>query len=52
MSKDKTPARPEARLAKGFRDIEAAELAGLNSMLQVIRGESTPEAAYEAATAE
>jgi histidyl-tRNA synthetase len=38
MSKDKTPARPEARLAKGFRDIEAAELAGLNSMLQVIRG--------------
>ena len=38
MSKDKTPARPEARLAKGFRNIEAAELAGLNSMLQVIRG--------------
>ena len=30
-------ARPEARIAKGFRDIEAAELAGLNGMLQTIR---------------
>ncbi len=38
MSKDKTGARPEARLAKGFRDIEAAELSGLNEMLQTIRG--------------
>ena len=38
MSKDQTPPRPEARLAKGFRDIEAAELAGLNRMLQTIRG--------------
>ncbi len=42
MSKDKTgarpDARPEARLAKGFRDIEAAELSGLNEMLSVIRG--------------
>ncbi len=42
MSKDKTgaraDARPEARLAKGFRDIEAAELSGLNEMLQTIRG--------------
>ncbi len=42
MSKDKTPARnetrPEARLAKGFRDIEASELASMNAMLQVIRG--------------
>ncbi|MBX9683099.1 MAG: histidine--tRNA ligase [Hyphomicrobium sp.] len=32
------PAAPVARLAKGFRDIEAAELAGLQSMLGVIRG--------------
>lgn len=31
-------ARPAARLAKGFRDIEAAELRGLNDMLQTIRG--------------
>ena len=31
-------AAPVARLAKGFRDIEAAELAGLQSMLGVIRG--------------
>ncbi len=46
MSKDKNnarpnsqlAARPEARLAKGFRDIEAAELSGLNEMLSVIRG--------------
>ncbi len=42
MSKDKNgarpEARPEARLAKGFRDIEAAELSGLNEMLQTIRG--------------
>ncbi len=46
MSKDKNDARPEgrqearpeARLAKGFRDIEAAELSGLNEMLGVIRG--------------
>ena len=42
MSKDKTgarpEARPEARLAKGFRDIEAAELSGLNEMLATIRG--------------
>ncbi len=30
--------RPEARVAKGFRDIEAAELKGLNEMLSVIRG--------------
>lgn len=30
-------ARPEARIAKGFRDIEAAELKGLNDMLSVIR---------------
>ena len=29
--------RPEARLAKGFRDIEAAELAGLNEMIATIR---------------
>lgn len=31
-------ARPTARIAKGFRDIEAAELKGLNEMLSVIRG--------------
>ncbi|PPC99007.1 MAG: histidine--tRNA ligase [Hyphomicrobium sp.] len=31
-------ARPSARIAKGFRDIEAAELKGLNEMLSVIRG--------------
>ena len=42
MSKDKNGARPdtrpEARLAKGFRDIEAAELNGLDQMLRIIRG--------------
>jgi len=42
MSKTKPDAaaarRPEARTAKGFRDIEAAELAGLNEMLATIRG--------------
>jgi histidyl-tRNA synthetase len=53
MSKDNTSARPApqaqtsaapqaqtapvARLAKGFRDIEAAELAGLNDMIAKIR---------------
>ncbi|HVZ03467.1 histidine--tRNA ligase [Hyphomicrobium sp.] len=45
MSKDKTSARPApqaqtapvARLAKGFRDIEAAELHGLNEMVAKIR---------------
>lgn len=31
------PAMPVARLAKGFRDIEAAELAGLQRMLGTIR---------------
>jgi histidyl-tRNA synthetase len=46
MSQDKKDAAPapkphnlpEARIAKGFRDIEAAELTGLNQMLQSIRG--------------
>ena len=38
MSKNNKDARPEARTAKGFRDIEAAELQGLNQMLQTIRG--------------
>ena len=38
MSKNNKDARPEARTAKGFRDIEAAELQGLNEMLQIIRG--------------
>jgi histidyl-tRNA synthetase len=37
MSKDNTSVRPEARLAKGFRDIEAAELHGLNDMIAKIR---------------
>jgi histidyl-tRNA synthetase len=37
MSKDKINARPEARLAKGFRDIEAQELRGLNEMIVKIR---------------
>jgi histidyl-tRNA synthetase len=45
MSKDNTSARPSpqaqtapvARLAKGFRDIEAAELHGLNAMVAKIR---------------
>ncbi|MGQ0457825.1 MAG: histidine--tRNA ligase [Hyphomicrobium sp.] len=37
MSKTDKPARPEARIAKGFRDIEAAELKGLNQMLATIR---------------
>ena len=38
MSKNIKDGLPEARIAKGFRDIEAAELAGLNQMLSVIRG--------------
>ena len=37
MSKVNTVTRPEARLAKGFRDIEAAELRGLNDMTGKIR---------------
>jgi histidyl-tRNA synthetase len=39
MSKDNTSAQtaPVARLAKGFRDIEAAELHGLNEMIAKIR---------------
>jgi histidyl-tRNA synthetase len=44
MSKDNTSStppqaqtRPAARLAKGFRDIEAAELHGLNEMIAKIR---------------
>jgi histidyl-tRNA synthetase len=37
MSQGNKNARPEARLAKGFRDIEAAELGGLNEMLAKIR---------------
>ncbi len=32
-----SPSRPEARLAKGFRDIEAAELRQLQAMLDKIR---------------
>ena len=31
-------ALPEARIAKGFRDLESSELQGLNQMLQTIRG--------------
>ncbi len=38
MSQSNKDNRPEARVAKGFRDIEAAELKGLNEMLGVIRG--------------
>ena len=38
MTKNNKDARPEARTAKGFRDIEAGELQGLNQMLQTIRG--------------
>jgi len=37
MSKVNTSTRPEARLAKGFRDIEASELRGLNDMTGKIR---------------
>jgi histidyl-tRNA synthetase len=37
MSKANTSSRPEARLAKGFRDIEAAELRGLHDMTARIR---------------
>ncbi|MBR2537509.1 MAG: histidine--tRNA ligase [Hyphomicrobium sp.] len=38
MSQNKKDGRPEARVAKGFRDIESAELTALNQMLQTIRG--------------
>jgi histidyl-tRNA synthetase len=38
MSQGNTTPRPQARIAKGFRDIEAAELGGLNEMLAKIRG--------------
>ena len=38
MTQNKKDALPEARIAKGFRDIEAAELTGLDQMLSVIRG--------------
>ncbi|MFA5956617.1 histidine--tRNA ligase [Hyphomicrobium sp.] len=37
MSKANTNSRPEARLAKGFRDIEAPELKALNDMTGKIR---------------
>ena len=38
MSQNKKDGLPEARVAKGFRDIDAAELTALNQMLQTIRG--------------
>ena len=38
MSQNNKNNGPEARVAKGFRDIEAAELKDLNEMLQTIRG--------------
>lgn len=38
MAQTEKNERPEARIAKGFRDIEAAELSGLNEMIQTIRG--------------
>ncbi len=37
MSQSNKDVRPEARIAKGFRDIEAQELSGLNDMLSTIR---------------
>ncbi|MET0432420.1 MAG: ATP phosphoribosyltransferase regulatory subunit, partial [Hyphomicrobium sp.] len=37
MSKANANTRPEARLAKGFRDIEAPELRALNDMIAKIR---------------
>jgi len=37
MSQSNKDVRPEARIAKGFRDIEAQELSGLNEMLSTIR---------------
>ncbi len=37
MSNSNKDARPQARVAKGFRDIEAGELQGQNQMLAVIR---------------
>ena len=38
LSASQTPALPVARIAKGFRDSEAAELTALNRMLHTIRG--------------
>jgi histidyl-tRNA synthetase len=38
MAKTPNDGRPEARVAKGFRDIEAAELRQLESMIATIRG--------------
>ncbi len=38
LSASQTPALPVARIAKGFRDSEAAELTALNQMLHTIRG--------------
>ena len=38
MTKNNADARPQARTAKGFRDIEAGELKALNAMLETIRG--------------
>jgi histidyl-tRNA synthetase len=37
MSKQQTDQRPEARLAKGFRDIEAAEIRATSAMIDKIR---------------
>ena len=37
MSSDKKPNRPKARVAKGFRDSEAAEIRGLRAMLTTIQ---------------
>ncbi len=37
MSQSNKDVRPEARIAKGFRDIEAQELSGLDDMLSTIR---------------
>ena len=37
VAKAVVPARPEARLAKGFRDIEAAEIRARDAMIETIR---------------
>ena len=38
MAKKKKSARPKARLPKGFRDIDAAEIAATREMLATVRG--------------
>ena len=38
MASKKKSARPKARLPKGFRDIDAAEIAATRAMLETVRG--------------